>query len=96
MKECNMTVADIWCWIDSDLNEAQPWSRFLILPPFVPFGAAIGLGASSGMQDAALGFGMIVAAPWFLYAFVWRGIRRVTRSANDTVSYFRRKNGRLD
>jgi len=96
MKGRSMTVSGIWRWIDNDLDEAQPWSRLLILPPFLPFGAAIGLGASSGMQDAALAFGMIVAAPWFLYAFVWRGLRRVARSANDTASYFRRKNGRLD
>ncbi|MBB3956844.1 hypothetical protein [Novosphingobium sediminicola] len=91
-----MNFGKLWRWIDNDLNHAHPWSLMLIVLPFLPFGAALGFGTSADSADAMLAFGMIVAAPWFFYAFVWRGFRRVIRSTNDTVSYFRRKNDRLD
>ncbi|NOW48159.1 hypothetical protein FHW96_004343 [Novosphingobium sp. SG751A] len=91
-----MNFGKIWRWIDNDLNQAHPWSLMLILLPFLPFGAAIGFGAAAGSTDTMLALGMIVAAPWFFYAFVWRGMRRVMRSTNDSISSFRRKSDRLD
>lgn len=64
--------------------------------PFLPFGAALGFGANDEISGVALLFGYILAAPWFLYAFVWRGFRRVVRSYNDTIANIRRRRDWFD
>jgi len=91
-----MIVRGILKWIDRDLDHSAPWSLLLIIVPFLPFGIALGLGAKEQTSDAILGIGIVLATPWFLYAFVWRALKRFSRSISKTKAYFNKRRDGLD